>query len=318
MMYRLLCEIYGDDNVITVDTLNYKKRPFSIIKRFISSVFTCNDMVVLLSENGRKTFFPILYFLAKHHNLKVYHNLIGGWLASNLEKYPQWIKYLNSFEINWVESHQLVNSLADKGVSNAFYLPNFKYYDNRISNVSFSHTAQLRFCTFSRVVNQKGIGDAMQAIETLNARKIRCSLDIFGPIDDTYKNEFKRKLASSPHSTYAGCIPPESSILSIAKYHALLFPTKWSLEGIPGTIIDALTAGVPIIASKWQYYDEMLEDGITGFGYDIEQPNLLVSAIEKFISQNENEIKQMHSNCLERAKSYTPKAVMPIIKRELG
>lgn len=50
----------------------------------------------------------------------------------------------------------------------------------------------LRYCTFSRVTKTKGILDAIKAIHLVNKRageKI-CTLDIYGPIDEAFKDEF--------------------------------------------------------------------------------------------------------------------------------
>lgn len=316
-MHRLLCEIYGDDRVVLVDTTDYQKNAIKVAGQFISCMLSCDDVVVLLSENGRRAFFPILSFFARKRGLRVYHNLIGGWLASNLEKYPQWIGYLNDFRVNWVESYQLAGALADKGVDNAVYLPNFKYYDNLCENDARSNGAQMSFCTFSRVMAQKGIGDAMEAVENLNSRGVACTLDIYGPIDGSYDREFKKLLECCAHARYRGCVAPEEGAAEISRYDALLFPTKWSLEGIPGTIIDALTAGVPVIASRWQYYDEMLEDGVTGFGYDISCPALLEETIEKYINKSA-EVGYMRERCRERATSYRPEVVASEIRRKIG
>lgn len=119
MMYRLLCEAYGEDAIVTVDTYDYKHRAPMVMADFARCLATCDRLIVLLSTNGRRVFFPLLSFASKHMGKKVYHNLIGGWLASNLEKFPKWVDYLNSFEVNWVEAHALVERLSEKGVHNA-------------------------------------------------------------------------------------------------------------------------------------------------------------------------------------------------------
>ena len=94
---------------------------------------------------------------------------------------------------------------------------------------------------------------------------------------------------------------------------ALLFPTKWKPEGIPGTIIDALSAGVPVIAAKWQYYDEMLEDGITGFGYEFGHNEMLLGEIKRFMALGDK-ANRLRSGCLMRAKAYSPEAVIDQIR----
>lgn len=318
MMHRLLCETYGEESIVTVDTYDYKHRAPMVIADFVRCLTTCDRLVVLLSTNGRRVFFPLLSFASNHMGKKVFHNLIGGWLADNLEKYPKWVNYLNSFEVNWVEAHALVERLSEKGVSNSEYLPNFKYFTNNEVHAKRHSDGRFRFCTFSRVVEQKGIGDAAMAVEQLCSEGKQCFMDIYGPIDKEYKQDFERIIELSPHVDYKGCVAPEESVGAVSGYDALLFPTKWKPEGIPGTIIDALSAGVPIIASKWQYYDEMLEDGVTGFGYDFGAQNQLKAAMESFMSLDECARGELSSNCMCRARDYSPESVKAIVCRELS
>lgn len=47
----------------------------------------------------------------------------------------------------------------------------------------------------------------------------------------------------------------------ISKYHYQIFPTRYKTEGIPGSIIDSFFSGTPVIASKWDSVNDVLEDG---------------------------------------------------------
>lgn len=85
--------------------------------------------VCVTVKKRAKGVFPLLSFAARHLHTRVYHNLIGGWLAQDLEECPKQVSYLNDFRVNWVESHQLVGKLEELGVGNAEFLPNFKYLD---------------------------------------------------------------------------------------------------------------------------------------------------------------------------------------------
>lgn len=312
MMYRLLCELYGEENVVVVETKDYRHNAPRVVAQTVRCLLTCRDVFVSLSRNGRKAFFPLLSFAARHLHTRVYHNLIGGWLAQDLEECPQQVSYLNDFRVNWVESHQLVGKLEELGVGNAEFLPNFKYLDGTELPESRYYGPDYRFCTFSRVQELKGIGDAMDTVEKLCSEGLDCWLDVYGPIDPSYKEEFETALSRCVHAEYKGCVAPEKSVQAIASYDALLFPTKWKLEGIPGTIIDALAAGVPVIAAKWQYYDEMLEDGVTGFGYGFGNNELLADEIKKFIELG-NGANELRKGCLARAAAYSPEAVSDIV-----
>lgn len=313
MMYRLLCELYGERNIVVVDTKDYRQNAVRVSTQTIRCLATCKDVFVSLSRNGRKFFFPLLSFAARHLHVRIYHNLIGGWLAKDLGECPQQVRYLNDFKINWVESRQLVEQLSCLGVDNAEFLPNFKYLEKAELPKVRQYGPSYRFCMFSRVHELKGVGDAIVAVERLASEGYDCWLDIYGPIDPEYRNQFEKELSVSPHSRYGGCVAPEKSVQTVVNYDALLFPTKWRPEGIPGTIIDALSAGVPVIAAKWQYYDEMLEDGITGFGYEFGRNELLAEAVGQFIALG-NEANRLRSGCLERARGYSPEAVAEQIR----
>ena len=312
MMYRLLCELYGEENVVVVETKDYRHNAPRVVAQTVRCLLTCRDVFVSLSRNGRKAFFPLLSFAARHLRTRVYHNLIGGWLAQDLEECPQQVSYLNDFRVNWVESHQLVGKLEELGVGNAEFLPNFKYLDGTELPESRYYGPGYRFCTFSRVQELKGIGDAMDTVEKLCSEGLDCRLDVYGPIEPSYKEEFETALSRCVHAEYKGCVAPEKSVQVIASYDALLFPTKWKPEGIPGTIIDALAAGVPVIAAKWQYYDEMLEDGVTGFGYGFGNNELLADEIKRFIELG-NGANELRKGCLARAVAYSPEAVSDVV-----
>lgn len=317
-VYQMLLDKYGDENVIIVDTDNYKRRPLAVMSETLGCLSKCDDIVVSLSRNGRRVFFPLLYASAKYKNKRIFHNLIGGWLADDLDTFPSWIKYLNSFAINWVESEKLVDKLAAKGVLNASYLPNFKNIElvneQDIESTEFPEDKPLSLCMFSRIMEEKGVTDAIIAINDLNARHgfEKYTLNLYGPIDPEYSTKLDELLQTNKSVQYCGCIDPDESVNTIKNYYALLFPTRWSLEGIPGTIIDALSSAVPIVASRWQYYDEMLEDGKTGYSFEIGDQQGLESAIER-IAESRDAISQFKRNCLKKAHEYSPEQAFAAI-----
>lgn len=374
MMYRLLCEQYGAENVVVADTCGYRRRPLAVTRAVVRCLAQCDDVVVLLSANGRRVLFPLLSAAARHGGKRVYHNLIGGWLARHLEQHPAWVRHLNAFEVNWVESHALVDALTAQGVVNAEYLPNFKYFDEASlagtgmragagagmraevaaradgrdgaagrtgaadaapidsavgdaghagesgatgAGARAEGPVPVRFCTFSRVTAEKGVADAAHAVERVCSEGLPCTLDVYGPIDERYREVFEQVLATCPYVFYRGCAAPERASHIIAGYDALLFPTSWKAEGVPGTVIDALAAGVPIIAARWPYHDEMLVDGVTGLGYPFGHNGLLADTMRRFMDPA-TDVGAMRRACMARAAAYAPQAVAPRIVARIG
>ena len=92
---------------------------------------------------------------------------------------------------------------------------------------------------------------------------------------------------------------------AIKDYYALLFPTYWDGEGFPGTIVDAFSAGLPVIATDWNCNAEIIENKKNGILYPNEEIRNLTEAI-KWMLNNKDSINELKSNCLISAKKYQP------------
>lgn len=311
---------HGIKDIDKIDTYYIKRTPFVFIKMFVNGAVNDKKYIVLLSSKGRKVLFPILGFMSRYLKKDVYHYAIGGRLAREVSEKPKWKKYVSSFKGNWMESTELANQLQKLGVQNAIYLPNFKKLNLMTeSELRKRYDEPYKLCTFSRVMREKGIEDAIEAVREINAeyqRKV-ILLDIYGPAEETYLQPLNEILVQNEACRYCGVIPANESVEALKDYYALLFPTHWRHEGIPGTIIDALSAGVPVIARRWQYCDEMLTDGYNGLVYDFEQPEQLKTKIIYAVNHREDMIK-MKSNCLKKAKSYSEEVVIRQIVKEMG
>ena len=275
---------------------------------------------ISVSTKGRKVFFPLLYYLNKIYKKNVYHFLIGGRLANNIQTYPRMKKYVCSIKCNFVESKRIVNDLYELGVKNVEHIPNFKNIQI-LSEGEFINTdcEPYKFCTFSRVEKKKGIEDAIYAIKAINTlfgRKI-ATLDIYGAIASSYESQFNDILSqNNGFVSYKGCIDPELSVSTVKKYFMLLFPTKYYNEGIPGTIIDAFCAGVPVIASRWHYCNEMLTDGIEGIVYEFDDSDGLERSI-KYAIDIHDKVEKMKINCIKRANCFSIEMARPFFEKIL-
>lgn len=310
--------LYTDWKIKKVDTYYKNKQPLKLLYDTFVALLTTKDIIVLLSGNGMKFYFPLLYVAAKLKHTHVYHDVIGGNLDFYVEKIPGFRCYLNSFKVNWVETQGLKNKLENVGIYNSQVIPNFK--NLKIiseSELKYGFSEPYNFCTFSRVMDEKGIGDAIEAIEKINKKTncVKCTLDIYGVIDPSYKEEFQRILENSSDAIkYVGCIDYDKSSETLKEYFALLFPTRWSGEGFPGTIIDSFCAGLPVIATDWNCNAEIIKNGSNGILYVPERKDSLQCAIEQFIEHNNaDDIKRYRINCRRDAYKYQPESCLPSI-----
>lgn len=92
----------------------------------------------------------------------------------------------------------------------------------KVEDLCSNYNEPHEFCIFSRVTKEKGIGDAILAIEGINRKFKReiCYLDIYGPIAPDYENEFQGLLCSSTKCIrYMGEIDSDKSVDIIKNYY---------------------------------------------------------------------------------------------------
>ena len=95
-----------------------------------------------------------------------------------------------------------------------------------------------------------------------------------------------------------------------------LFPTTWSGEGFPGTLIDCYNAGLPTVASDWAYNSEYLREGQTGLLYDWQKPEMLKQRVADAIAMAPR-VYAMRQACLQEAEKYRCETVMAKIKARM-
>lgn len=305
-----------DWNFYIANTQNKSKHPFKLLIQSIYMLIMCRDIFILVSQNGAKFYFPILYLATKIFKTRVFHDVIGGNPEDYVKLNPKNRKYLNSFAVNWVETSQMCKDLKKVGVVNGEYLPNFKRL-NCIKLYDLKSDFNLPFCLciFSRVMKEKGIEDAINAINNINKKykKNIFKLDIYGSIDEKYKERFKALMENVDNNIkYMGVVPYDKSVEVIKEYYGLLFPTFWFGEGFPGTIVDAFSAGLPIIATDFNVNKEIIENMKTGIIYPNSQIKTLEEALE-WILNNKNKFIDMRKNCVIEAKKYQPESYIKTI-----
>ena len=143
------------------------------------------------------------------------------------------------------------------------------------------------------------------------------TLDIYGPIDEQQIDWFEELQKTFPdYVKYKGMVQFDKSVEVLKDYFFLAFPTRFYTEGIPGTILDAYAAGVPVLASKWESFNDVVDDGSTGIGYEFADYKDLKQKIEH-IYENPNEIINLKKSCINKAEDYLPHVAIKVLVDEL-
>lgn len=303
-----------------VDTYYAKKSPLKFIWSFLKCIAVDKKIVFFPATNSRKVLFPFFYYLGKVTGKEFYHDCIAGSMSKHLKERPSWVKYLDSYCANWMESPEEVRLLTEMGLGNVSYMPNFKHLSPlSIEEVnSKEYSKPYKFCTFSRIESLKGIEDALMAIKEVNAIHPNSAyLEMYGPVQPGSEEWFEgiqKKYAEI--CCYKGIVKPNESVEAVKDYVALLFPTQYYTEGMPGTIVDAMFAGVPVIARRWMWCDNMIKDRYNGLVYEFDQPEKLKDLLLEVV-EDVNLIKRMKQNCITESDKYAAGPTITRILKEM-
>lgn len=309
-VYDVLCEAYGAENVLINDTYKIKARIILVFVRTILLFFRCDAIIMLPAHNGVRVFSPLFCVLKKIFGKRIFYSVIGGWLPKTVQSDSFLKRSLTQFDGIFVETNTMKSALTNLGFNNIKVIPNFKKL-SVLSNeeITYNTSAPLKLCTFSRVMKQKGIQEAVYAVNEANdlLGRTAFSLDIYGQIDKNEEDWFEElKKSFTLCVRYCGSVPFGDSVSVLKGYYALLFPTLFYTEGIPGTIIDAYAAGLPVISSRWESFSDIVDENSTGVGYDFGDTKGLVDILLS-IAQEPCVINDMKKNCLKKANSFLPK-----------
>lgn len=291
-----------------VDTHGGIKSIFSTILGCFKLLHRCDNIVILPAQNGVKIIVPILAIANRIYHKKLHYSVIGGWLPAMLQGHKWLIKYLKNFHYIYVETSVMKTALEQLGINNSIIIPNCKDLQILTAEELKPHTnPPYKICTFSRVMKEKGIEDIVNVIKNINSDKGKTiyELDIYGSVDADQTEWFDNLSSTFPdYIRYCGIVDFDKSVDILKDYFVLAFPTRFYTEGIPGTIIDAYAAGVPVVSAKWESFGDIIENDYTGFGYEFGNIDQLQSIMEK-IATTPDSINQKKIHCIAKAQEYT-------------
>ncbi len=316
-----LSDRYGEDRLLRSDTHGGLRTLLRLPVTLRRLLRQAEHVVILPAQRGVRVIAPLLVRINRRYHRGLHYCVIGGWLPELLQKSPRLLDALQAFDGIYAETETLRSALKRLGLRNVLLVPNCKRFSPApADSCSVPSAPPWRLCTFSRVMREKGIEDAVEAVQSVNAQSEApvFHLDIYGPVDPAQTDWFEtlqKGFSESVH--YRGIVPSERSSDALRGCYALLFPTRFFTEGIPGTVIDAYAAGVPVIASRWESFSDVIDDGRTGLGYAFADRQALTTLLAELRDVPER-LLAMRENCLAQAERFQPEAALAPLFEKLG
>lgn len=308
-----------EEHVLIIDAHGGIKAILPVAIGCIKALRKSENIILMLTENGLRVSVPVLTLFNRIFNKRIHYVVIGGWLPKFLEKQQRLEKQLKKFFQIYVETNTMKNALEKKGFHNISVMPNCKELTIlKQEELIYQEKEPLRICTFSRVMKEKGIEVLVDVVKEINSNKKRIKLDIYGQIDSQQIEWFEGLKAQFGNSIcYGGVIPFDKSVETLKNYFMLVFPTLFYTEGIPGTIIDGYAAGIPVLSSRWESYNDVVDENKSGIGYEFNNKRDLKETLLYCIN-NVEKLNDMKKYCLLKSEEFTIEQAMEVLFSKLA
>lgn len=137
---------------------------------------------------------------------------------------------------------------------------------------------ETRFLFVGRIMRVKGIEELLAAMRELRQSGQDIFLDIVGPYDEDYSRTLEQAEREG-FTAYHGLQLDVRPFYEAA--HCVVLPSY--REGTSNVLLEAASAGRPVIATSVPGCRETFDEGITGFGCQPGDVDSLVEAMEKFL-----------------------------------
>lgn len=204
---------------------------------------------------------------------------------------------LSCSSFNFFETKYLVEYF-NRFNDNTFWFPNVRKPSNIKSIYNKKYNKRLIFV--GHVSQAKGMDELLGAAGSLDDSYL---FNVVGAAaDDKYRNY---EWNQHKNVQYYGQLSAQEASAMIASCDVLLLPSY--REGYPGVIIEALQAGVPVIATNLKGINEIITDGKEGFLVPKADTTALINAVLKVRQDNYSELS---NNAYKRGLDFNSEEVM--------
>jgi len=151
---------------------------------------------------------------------------------------------------------------------------------------------RVRLLAVSRIDPRKGLGVLPGVAAALHARGLDASVDIIGPVVGAPGEAARREIEAGAQALgvadrvhCAGAVPLDRLMPLYGEYDVFVLPTLPG-EGIPRVLLEAMSAGLPIVTTRVAGIPSLIEHERNGLLVDEPTPQVIAGAIERLIADD--------------------------------
>lgn len=257
----------------------------------------------------------IVVLLARLFGKKTILHMHGGEFSAFYEKWNLLKPYMRYI----IRSNEIVICLSRQWFE---YYKNFlpaerlRIVNNPVPTIESDNTKKLtgsiNFLFLGLIIERKGIYDLLKAIASLDAAlRNKVKLDIGG---DGEKDKLLRMISNlqlQDNVRFRGWVNGELKKELFSNADVYILPSY--VEGLPVSVLEAMSYGLPVIATNVGGIPEIVKNGENGYLLTPQDENAIAAAITKII-ENDAQLEKMGRRSLELVRPYQDKAVFPALE----
>lgn len=306
-------------SVEVVNTLFRKVAAWKFLRSLLPGATGQRQFVLSVSTYGRYTLVPLLSVHQAALGNAFVLFVAGGALGKELKRCPgalrgAYVAALKTCDYVYVETDALREELSSFGIESARCLPN-----PRRPSVhrwrGAEEKGKARFAFISTLKPSKGVFEILDACEKLSHEEGNVQVDFYGPIRES-RAQIMRRIEALGNAAYRGVLEPDAVTETMSAYDALVLPSYYEGEGLPGAIVEASLVGLPSITSTFPGSKQYFADQESALFVEQKNSASLASAMRK-IRDDPSLARRLSESVSEVAKQFEIRHVMDRIKRDL-
>lgn len=298
------------------DTQDFKVSKWSVL-RMCWKVMTCKTLYYLPARNNLTYLFPFIDGLSRLFHTRIHYFVVGGWLVELLADKPRHRRRLSKIAGIHCETRFMKNALEKEyGFSNVDVFPNFRIND--FHPKAHHEENRLRLVFMARVIRMKGLDLMFELGKKIAANGLqeRITIDFYGPQQNEEGDVeyFNTNLAKYPFMKYFGPLEPSDIYATLEKYDAMLLPTHFFTEGLPGSVIDAYISGIPVVVTRWKHATEFVDDGESGIIIPFEDDGTALYAAVMRLFEDTALLERMKASAQEKWRGFSSEKAWELIQ----
>ena len=241
---------------------------------------------------------PSIIMYSKFLNKKIQIRFFGSRIDILINKKPRVKKLILKADQILLETKGLINFFQKGSQHNGLiWFPNSRKFN--IEKPRFSEKLK-NIIYVGQLKEEKGTLDLINAFKMFNTDIVNIELHLVGQIMDASINEI---IKDNPKIIYHGILPNSICQNLISESDLFVYPSKYESEGYPGVILEAMSLGKPVIASKWRFLNELVEDDYNGKLFDVNSPKDIKEKIDFYLN-NDSKLIEHSKNSYTFSKKF--------------